>query len=291
MLDLIDLDIPSLGYSQFISAWVYNSPGGSFLVDPGPACTIPNLLEALEQRRIRHLDWILLTHIHIDHAGGIGHLVSRFPGARVVCHERAVSHLTDPARLWEGSLKVLGRVAQTYGEIKPIPAENIVAAAELEFEDGIRVVDSPGHAVHHQCFVFKDWIFCGELFGIMLARNEHIYLRPATPPRIDLEALFASMHRMEPEMNRRICFGHYGQFLDGPRILSLARTQLELWIDVIRRYAVDSDKKKIMAELMDADKVYAGIKDLPPLLFQRESFFSLNAINGILQALNPGSDN
>jgi glyoxylase-like metal-dependent hydrolase (beta-lactamase superfamily II) len=227
----------------------------------------------------------------LDHAGGIGHLVSRFPDAQVICHERAVSHLTDPVRLWEGSLKVLGKVAQTYGEIKPVPAENIVIAAELEFEDGIRVVDSPGHAVHHQCFVFKDWIFCGELFGIMLARNEHFYLRPATPPRIDLEALFASMDRMEPEINRRICFGHYGQFSDGPYILGLARAQLELWVDVIRRHPADSDKKKIMAELMDADPVYAGIKDLPPLLFQRETFFSLNAINGILKALNPGSDN
>jgi glyoxylase-like metal-dependent hydrolase (beta-lactamase superfamily II) len=290
MLDLIDLDIPSLGYMQFISAWLYDGPGGAFLVDPGPACTIPLLLEALENRRIRRLDWILLTHIHLDHAGGIGHLVERFPHVRVACHERAVNHLMDPTRLWEGSLKVLGNVARTYGEIKPVPAENIVTAAELEFEDGIRVVDAPGHAVHHQCFVFKDWMFCGELFGILLTRKDHIYLRPATPPRIDLDALFASMDRVEPEINRQICFGHYGKFSDGPRILGMARSQLELWVDVIQRRAADTDKKKIMSALIEADPVYAKINDLPPLLFQRETFFSLNAITGILKALNPGSD-
>jgi glyoxylase-like metal-dependent hydrolase (beta-lactamase superfamily II) len=288
MLDLIDLDIPSLGYSQFIAAWLYEGPGGVFLVDPGPACTIPLLLEALENRHVRRLDWILLTHIHLDHAGGIGHLVKKFPHARVACHERAVKHLVDPDRLWEGSLKVLGKVAQTYGAIKPVPAGNIVTKGELEFEDGIRVMDAPGHAVHHQCFVFRDWIFCGELFGIMLARDRGIYLRPATPPRIDLEALFASMDRMEPEINRRICFGHYGQFPDGPRILDLARAQLRLWVDVIGQHAAESDKNSIMAELIEADLIYAGIRDLPEALYNREAFFSLNAINGILQALNPG---
>jgi glyoxylase-like metal-dependent hydrolase (beta-lactamase superfamily II) len=285
MLDLIDLDIPSLGYTQFISAWLYGGPGGVFLVDPGPTCTLSCLLNALEQRRIQHLDWILLTHIHMDHAGGIGHLVERFPGARVVCHERAVSHLVDPSRLWEGSLKVLGKVAQTYGEIKAVPAEQIVTTQAIDFEDGIRVIDTPGHAIHHQCFIFKDWIFCGELFGIMLGLDKRTYLRPATPPRIDLDALFASMDRIKPEINRTICFGHYGQFSDGPCILGLARAQLELWVDVIRRHAGEPDRKKIMAALMAADSIYAGIKDLPPLLYNRETFFSLNAINGILQAL------
>lgn len=285
MMDLIDLDIPLLGYTQFISAWLYSGPGGVFLVDPGPACTLSYLLNALEQRRIQHLDWILLTHIHMDHAGCIGHLVERFPNARVVCHERAVSHLVDPGRLWEGSLKVLGKVAQTYGEMKAVPAEQIVTTQAIDFEDGIRVIDTPGHAIHHQCFIFKDWMFCGELFGIMLGLDHRTYLRPATPPRIDLDALFASMDRIKPEIDRTICFAHYGQFSDGPRILSLARAQLELWVDVIRRHAAEPDKKKIMAALMEADSIYAGIKDLPPLLYNRETFFSLNAINGILQAL------
>lgn len=291
MLDLIDLDIPSLGYSQFISSWLYRGPGGAFLVDPGPACTIPRLLDALEQRRILRIDWILLTHIHMDHAGGIGHLVERFPDARVVCHGRAVSHLIDPSRLWEGSLNLLGKVAQTYGQIKPIPGQNIVASGDIMFEDGIRVMEAPGHAIHHQCFIFKEWIFCGELFGVMLKRNHHVYLRPATPPRIDLEALFSSMGRLAPEINRQICFGHYGRFSDGPRILDMARAQLELWVDVIRRCATEPDRKLIMSALMDADPVYAGIKELPQALHDREAFFSLNAIKGIQQVINPGSGN
>jgi glyoxylase-like metal-dependent hydrolase (beta-lactamase superfamily II) len=291
MLELINLDIPSLGYTKFISAWLYRGPGGVLLVDPGPACTISCLLEALEKRNIERLDWILLTHIHMDHAGGIGHLVERFPGARIVCHERAVGHLIDPGRLWEGSLKVLGRVAQTYGQIRPVLGQNIITTEALDFEDGIRVIKTPGHAIHHQCFVFKDWIFCGELFGILLARNDHIYLRPATPPRIDLEALFSSMDKVAPEINRQICFGHYGQYSDGPRILGMARAQLKLWVDVIRQRAEEPDKKLIMKALIESDPVYAGIKNLPQALYDREAFFSLNAINGILQAVNSGSGN
>ena len=107
MIDLIDLDIPSLGYTKFISAWLYKGEGGSFLVDPGPARTIPALLDGLTRHGVTRLDLILLTHIHMDHAGGIGDLAEKFPDAKVVCHEKAVRHLLYPVKLWEGSLKVL----------------------------------------------------------------------------------------------------------------------------------------------------------------------------------------
>ncbi len=289
MLELIDLDIPDLGYTRFISAWLYQGHGGVFLVDPGPACTIPALLKALENRNIDHLDWILLTHIHLDHAGGIGHLVQRFKKARVVCHERAGVHLEDPSRLWEGSLKVLGDVAKTYGKMEAVPAQNLVCASEVDFEDGIRVISTPGHAVHHQCYIFKEWIFSGELFGVMLIQKDCLYLRPATPARIDLNGFFESMERMGPEIHRKICFGHYGQFPEGPKILAMAKSQLSLWVDVIRQQRNCPDVKRIMQTLMDRDPVYANMRHLPASLLDRETFFSINAINGILQAVRSES--
>ncbi len=287
MLELIDLDIVSLGYTRFISAWLYQGNEGAFLVDPGPACTINHLLESLEKRNVSHLDWILLTHIHMDHAGGIGHLVERFPEARVVCHEAAVKHLMNPDRLWEGSLKVLGDVARVYGKIKSVPLANIMTVGQVPFGDGIKVIPTPGHAAHHQCFVWKDILFCGELFGIFHQLDKSIYLRPATPPVFVLDDFLRSMDAIAPYADCcRVCFSHYGTGADGVAVLEAARQQLLLWVDVIGRHRDDSDMDTIIGDLSDKDPVFARKSLLPQKLYNREMHFSVNSIQGILGYLN-----
>ncbi|NPA25310.1 MAG: MBL fold metallo-hydrolase, partial [Deltaproteobacteria bacterium] len=125
-LTCIDLDEPRLqGFVKFISAWVYKSEELTFLVDPGPLSTIPHLLGELEKMGVARLDYILLTHIHIDHAGGTGELLKSFPEAQVICHPQGIKHLVNPEKLWQGSLKVLGHVAEIYGEIIPVPEASI----------------------------------------------------------------------------------------------------------------------------------------------------------------------
>jgi len=282
MLDLIDLDIPSLGYTRFISAWVYQGEAGAFLIDPGPACTIDHLCESLDARGITKLDFILLTHIHMDHAGGIGHMAERFPEAKIVCHEKAVPHLIDPARLWEGSLKTLGHVAEVYGEIKPVPEDRVSAEYRIDFGSGIRAVDTPGHAPHHLCFVFENELFCGELFGIFQDLGGRIYLRPATPPRFVADAFFNSMDEIFPYINRTIRFAHYGSHPDGPEILRLCREQLRLWIDVVREHSESPDMAAIIADLTARDPIYRQIHELPPAIYERERYFTRNSINGML---------
>ncbi|MFW6335408.1 MAG: MBL fold metallo-hydrolase [Desulfosalsimonas sp.] len=282
MLELIDLDIESLGYTRFISAWLYKDRQGAFLVDTGPACTVDQLLAGLEKNGVEHLDWILLTHIHLDHAGGIGHVTRHFPEATIVCHERAVSHLIDPARLWEGSKKVLGKVAETYGPIEPVPEERIVTREHVEFESGIRVIPTPGHAAHHQSFVFEDFLFCGEVFGVFLELEKDIYLRPATPPKFVFEEFYDSMERLAPETDRKICFAHYGMFPDGVRILETARTQLRMWLEVVRSHAEKPKMNAIIADLKANDPVFALIDDLPPVIREREMYYTANTIRGML---------
>lgn len=282
MLEVIDLDIESLGYTRFISAWLYRGPEGSFLVDPGPACTVDKLLEALEEKGVDYLDWILLTHIHLDHAGGIGHLSRYFPEAGVVCHEKAVSHLIDPSRLWEGSRRVLGSLAETFGRIKSVPEERIVTGNNKELEGGIRVIPTPGHAPHHQSFVFGEWLFCGELFGVFLDLDGDIYLRPATPPRFEFEEFAASMERLAPETDKKFCFGHYGMYNDGSRIAELAETQLNLWLEVVRSHAGNPHMSAILADLKANDPVFARVDELPAQIFQREMYYTGNTIRGML---------
>ena len=288
MLDLIDLDVPALGYTRFISAWLCRGREANFLVDPGPACTVPALFEELDSRGVRRLDWIFLTHIHMDHSGGIGHVIQRFPEAKIVCHEKAVQHLVDPERLWEGSLKILGDVAGVYGKMLPVPPENIMTADEIPFEDGVRVIPAPGHAAHHQCFAGKEFLFCGEVFGIFHELEDAIYLRPATPPVFVLEDFLTSMDAVAPFLDRTLCFSHYGRWTNGPEILEMARTQILLWVEVVRRRRTGAERPDIQAiidDLAAADPVYARKNRLPPLILKRENFFSVNTIRGMLQYL------
>lgn len=287
MLELIDLDIHQLGYTRFISAWLYQDQdtGGNFIVDPGPARTISYLLDELEKRQVTHLDWILLTHIHMDHAGGVGHLVEQFPDAKVVCHEKAVKHLKNPDRLWEGSLKILGEVAEVYGKMLPVPAANVMTVDTVPFNDGIRVIATPGHASHHQCFVTKEVLFCGELFGIFHQLDHLIYLRPATPPIFVLEDFLRSMDAVAPYVNRRICFSHYGDCNEGEQVLKMAGQQLRRWVDVIARHKDDPDMDRIIEDLSVKDPVFARKKMLPPPLYKREMYFAVNSVQGILRYL------
>lgn len=289
MLELIDLDISELGYTRFISSWLYQGKEGSFLIDPGPSCTISHLLAELEKRNVSRLDWILLTHIHMDHAGGIGHLVGRFPDARIVCHENAVKHLVDPERLWEGSLKVLGNVARVYGEMRPVSPENIMTADQVPFGGGIKVIPTPGHAAHHQCFVWGDFLFCGELFGIFHQLDDSIYMRPATPPVFVLDDFLSSMEAVAPYIDRRVCFAHHGASDGGVEILKTARQQLLVWTDVIREHmeSQDTDQaiERVIDELSARDPVFARKALLVPELYNREMHFAVNSIKGILQYL------
>lgn len=109
LLTCIDLDQPSLeGFRQFISCWLYQDEKLCFVVDPGPLSTIPVLLKELQKQQVKSLDYILLTHIHIDHAGGTGELLRTFPQTKVICHPNGIKHLIAPEKLWAGSKKFSG---------------------------------------------------------------------------------------------------------------------------------------------------------------------------------------
>lgn len=282
MLTLIDLDIEALGYTNFISAWLYQGQNQTFLVDPGPAATVDHLIGEIESRGIDKIDWVLLTHIHLDHAGGTGHLIEHFPGARVVCHEKAARHLADPAQLMAGSRKVLKTVADAYGDMRPVPPGSITTGSFIDVEEGITVIPTPGHAAHHQCFVFRDILFCGELCGIFQKLENRFYLRPATPPRFVLEDFLDSMHRVRPYGDRMFCFGHYGSASNGAEILETARRQLLLWVDVIRSHLAAPDMDRIINDLMENDPVFSRIRFLSELPYQREMYYIRNSITGIL---------
>ncbi len=254
-------------------------------MDPGPACTVDVLCKKLRECGVDKLDWILLTHIHLDHAGSIGHLAEVFPGAGIVCHNKAVPHLQDPSKLWEGSLQTLGEVAEVYGKIKPVPQERLSTRKNIPFAQGIEVIDTPGHAPHHLCFVFKNLIFVGELFGVFTQLTDCYYLRPATPPKFLAETFFQSMHRIAPYTPRCLCFGHYGSYPNGAEIANNAEQQLKLWISVIQEHFGQADTEAILEDLINRDPLFKRVDQFEPKSYQREMHFAKNTIKGIYQYL------
>jgi glyoxylase-like metal-dependent hydrolase (beta-lactamase superfamily II) len=302
-LHLIDLDQQLPGQRRFISCWVSLAADLAFIVDPGPPSTADYLISELEKLGVENLDFILLTHVHLDHGGCTARVLERWPGARVVCHEKGRPHIVDPTRLWAGSQQVLGEKAAVYGEPAPVPAKSLAEFAEIEAR-GIKVVDTPGHAAHHLAFVHGDRIFLGECAGTFSAlgqgpQNEEYYLRPATPPRLHLETAAASLDRvlaLSP-LPRRLLFAHHGEFAGDTRgLLESARRQLRQWTATVAEVRASlaalphTEQPEgeaglmalLRAALREVDPHYARGALLPPDIQERERDFCRQTLRGIL---------
>jgi glyoxylase-like metal-dependent hydrolase (beta-lactamase superfamily II) len=284
-LQLIDLDLPREGFRRFISSWVLRRSGATLVVDPGPRATIPILLRALEGLGAQRVDGVLLTHIHIDHAGGAGLLADRYPESRILCHPKGIPHLLDPSKLWEGSRQVLGSLAEAYGQIAPVPSSRIGYQETATFGSlTVQAVETPGHAAHHLVFRVDDTLFAGELAGVSFPVAERTYQRPATPPTYFHEVFQESIDTALGLDARRLCFGHYGETLDAAGALTRARNQLDLWTETVARQReadLESLEDTVLQELLARDPLFAPYRELPPDVQRRERYFFSNTIKGM----------
>ena len=283
-LHCIDLDMPVMeGFRKFVSCWLYHSEDLTFVVDPGPLSTMPHLLAELRRHQVTRLDYILLTHIHIDHAGGTGALVKQFPEAQVICHQQGIRHMVEPQNLWLGTQKVLGELAEVYGEILPVPQANIAAAESLA--DGrIEVYLTPGHAQHHCCYLFDELLFGGEVVGVHSAVAKGIYMRPATPPRFILEVAVDSVQRMIDLQPRYLVIAHYGLVEPAVEYLQIGLKQLKLWVRGIAELLEKNstiEEAEVFAWLQLNDENYRNQSQLEDDIRSRERYFLGNSIRGM----------
>jgi len=302
-LHLIDLDQDLPGQRRFISCWVSIGEDLVFIVDPGPPSTAPHLIARLEGLGVSRLDFILLTHIHLDHGGCTAAVLRRWPDAKVICHEKGRPHLADPTRLWQGSLSVLGHKAEVYGQPAPVPP-GALAGFDTLGERGVETIPTPGHAPHHVTFRHGGHLFLGEAAGTFSdlgagPRSEDYYLRPATPPRFFPEVARASLDRLlalDP-LPDRLLFAHHGDFSgDVGKLLTTARDQLALWVDTVAATLADlrglphSEQPADEAALMDLiatrlvgiDSRFARGSELPDDIRRRERDFTNQTLRGVL---------
>jgi glyoxylase-like metal-dependent hydrolase (beta-lactamase superfamily II) len=206
------------------AAYVVRGKRSAAVVETGSSSSVPRILEALAASGVAPADvsHVVVTHVHLDHAGGAGALLRALPGARLVAHPRGARHLVDPSKLVAGTIEVYGEEAfrKLYGELVPIAAERVIEAPDgFAFDLGerpLRVLDAPGHARHH--FVLHDeatrGFFTGDAFGISYRETDTAagpFLFPTTTPvQLDPPALHATIDRMLAERPERMYLTHYG---------------------------------------------------------------------------------
>ncbi len=284
-LSLIDIDQALEGFRKFISAWLYRINGATILVDPGPASTIPYLVEQLKHLGVEKIDHVLLTHIHLDHAGGTGQFLKHFPGAKVNCHPRGIPHMLAPQKLWEDSKKVLGKIAEAYGEMAPVPESNIAYRDRIDVGAvSIEVIETPGHAAHHVSYRLGDILFAGEVGGVYVPLEDGYYVRPATPPPFQHEIFLDSITKVAALDVSLVCLGHYGWRQDATALFERARRQLDRWVGAVEKHVKAGSEpfeEAVLADLITNDPGMAGWHSLPKDIQSRERHFCFNSIRGI----------
>jgi glyoxylase-like metal-dependent hydrolase (beta-lactamase superfamily II) len=218
---------------QFAAIHLIESEGRAAFVDTANNAALPQALAALAARGLTPdaVDYVLLTHIHLDHAGGAGAMMQAFPNARLVVHPRGARHMSEPAKLMAGVEAVYGQeqARRLYGELIPVPAERIIEAHDtLALNLGQRelvCIDAPGHARHHIAIVDREssGIFTGDTFGIAYRELEvngrPLIMPSSTPVQFDPDAMRASIARMLSFNPEAVYLTHFGR-LANPAVLA-----------------------------------------------------------------------
>jgi glyoxylase-like metal-dependent hydrolase (beta-lactamase superfamily II) len=244
-LDYVDLEF--LGTPEIIATAVIHGPSGVSLIDPGPSTTLTNLQAGLKKKGIgiRDVRQLLLTHIHLDHAGGAGSLVKQNPRIEVWVHERGAPHLIDPTKLLASATRLYQQdMDRLWGEFLPVPADRIrtVQGGERIAAPGreLNVAYTPGHASHHVSYfdASSRVAFVGDTAGIRRGAGSYI-LPPTPPPDIDLEAWRESEERILRWDPETLFLTHFGPY-HGARVhFQQLFSRLHDWSRIVRRLLSD----------------------------------------------------
>lgn len=207
------IDVMHLGRDRVIGAHQIRG----LIVDPGPASALENWIDELDEEP----RGLLLTHIHLDHAGASGVLVRRFPRLTIYVSEVGAPHLVDPAKLLASAGRIYGpeNMERLWGEVAPVPEDRIVTLAGGEKVEGMRVEHTPGHARHHVCYLdlASGDAYVGDMAGVRIPPSE-LTIPPTPPPEIDVEAWLASLDAIEAMEPTRLRMTHFGEAEPGPQI-------------------------------------------------------------------------
>ena len=246
------LDLLHAGAPRTIGVYLLDTSEGLTLFDCGPASCVDELKRGLAARglelgEIRHL---LLSHIHLDHAGAAGTLVREHPELTVWVSEIGAPHLVDPSRLERSARRLYGDSFDAlWGELAPVPEANVRVVGKRVL--GLDCFPSPGHASHHVCYSDGETLYAGDAGGVRIQPARSV-LPPTPPPDVDVEGWGRTLDEIERRAPRRLALIHYGVADDVERHLAELRERLALWADRVEQGA------------SEAEFVAAARADLPP---------------------------
>ena len=272
---MIDFDVTDHGHGiraidtgffrpKFDASHLIIENGRAAFVDVGTTHSVPRLLDALAQKNLDRadVDYVLLTHVHLDHAGGAGALMRELPNARAIVHPRGARHMIDPAQLIAGATAVYGReeIERSYGDIAAIPAGRVDVAQDghiLELAGRpLRFLDTPGHARHHFCIHDERSraFFTGDTFGLSYREfdtaNGEMILPTSTPVQFEPDALKSSIERMLSYSPQQMFLTHYSRVGHVERLARDLFEQIDAMVAIARSHAGDAERHaRIAADL------------------------------------------
>jgi len=217
---------------RFDAAYMVIDAGRAAFIDTGTNFSVPRLLASLRHIGLREdqVDWVIPTHVHLDHAGGVGMLMAALPGARLLVHPRGARHMIDPSALYRGALAVYGQaeMERAYGTLVGVPSERVVESHDdMVIDLGTRplnLIDTPGHARHHHAIWdarSQGW-FTGDTFGLSYREfdtDQGAWIMPtSTPVQFEPDALRASVERMMARQPEHLYLTHFSRVSDVPRL-------------------------------------------------------------------------
>lgn len=233
---------------RFDACYLVVDNGRAAFIDTGTALAAPRCLAALQALGLQRdaVDWVIPTHVHLDHAGGCGQLMQALPNARLLVHPRGARHLIDPSVLWQSTVAVYGEAEAraSYGEVLPVDASRVMLS-----DDGMRIgvggrelllIDTPGHARHHHCIwdaSSRGW-FVGDTFGLcypeFAAADAPCVLLAATPTQFDPEAWQHSLDRLLATSPQQVYVTHYGPVGQVPLLARRLKEQIDRFVALAR---------------------------------------------------------
>jgi glyoxylase-like metal-dependent hydrolase (beta-lactamase superfamily II) len=255
------IDVRHLGRERVIGCWQV----GEVLIDPGPSSSLDGLLDGVGESEPRAL---LLTHIHLDHAGAAGTLVRRWPELEVYVHEVGAPHLADPEKLLRSAARIYGdRMQELWGEVVPVPEQNLKVLSGGEEVLGFRVAYTPGHASHHVSYLHTESgrAFVGDVAGVRIPPCE-LLLPPTPAPDIDIEAWVGSIETIEGWRPQSLGITHFESVDDPAAHMETMRAELGAAAGLSRELSEAEFERMLRARMATCDQQteQAYLQAMPP---------------------------
>lgn len=268
--NLFLIDLETGGLKNLICSYVIKGKK-SVLVESGPTSSVPKLLSGLKELEIKleDIEYVAVTHVHLDHGGGTGSLLKFLPNAKVLVHSRGMPHLVNPERLWQSSQMILGFVSEIFGKPEPVPQERIISLSEGSFdldEGGkLKVIETLGHASHNLSFheSFNGGVFPGDAAGTYFP--EFDVVMPTTPPPFHLRLSLASIDKIISLKPTVLYYSHFGKASNAVERLKNYKLQLELWDKIVqegvkKNQSLDEIRERILAEDKVMNRISSYLK-------------------------------